>query len=192
MRASKSQSSIVAAAVVLFRKFGVKRTNMNQIAIEAGVSRATLYGHFKDKEDIFVSVAQETCDRILESTKSAKSESGSLQDALERMLEAKFTLLFNLMVQTPHAIELMETQLRLCGAIVLATDEAYLKLLEDRISSAQRKKEIVLSQAGFNVASAAQWLMTSARGADTDAKNENEHRAHLSKVVQVFLKATQS
>ena len=160
---------------------------MNQIAAEAGVARGTLYSHFQSKEEVFVAVARDICDRILEDTRRAKTESKSLPARLSRMLEAKFTTLFTVMVQTPHALELMETQLRLCGDVVRATDAAYLALLGQVLAAAQRANQISLRRAGLSVPAAARWLVTAARGADTDAKTEDEHRAHLARVVQVLL-----
>lgn len=189
MTTPRSHTQIVPAATALFRRFGVRHTSMNQIATEAGVARATLYSHFKNKEEVFVAVAEDICARILADTRRAKAEPGSLAERLTGMLEAKFTTLFTLMVQTPHALELMETQLRLCGDVVRATDETYLSLLGQTLAAAQRAKEIALARAGLSVPAAARWLVTASRGADVDAKTETAHRAHLAEVVRVLLRA---
>jgi len=39
-----------------FDRFGVKKTTVDEIAKDAGISKKTLYEYFKNKEDIFVSV----------------------------------------------------------------------------------------------------------------------------------------
>lgn len=46
------QIRISERAAKLFSKFGIDNTTMDQIATEAGYSKATLYVYFKNKEDI--------------------------------------------------------------------------------------------------------------------------------------------
>src|SRR5262245_65781694 len=47
------------AAFILFCRYGFKRTSMEDIAAEAGLSRAALYLQFRNKEDIFCDLARE-------------------------------------------------------------------------------------------------------------------------------------
>lgn len=47
-----TRAMIKAAALTLFCAQGIERTDMAQIAEEAGVSRRTLYYHYKDKEEL--------------------------------------------------------------------------------------------------------------------------------------------
>lgn len=44
---------IVDAALRLFARYGRKRSSMDDIAREAGLAKATLYLHFKGKDDVF-------------------------------------------------------------------------------------------------------------------------------------------
>ncbi|MBU2549282.1 MAG: TetR/AcrR family transcriptional regulator, partial [Proteobacteria bacterium] len=47
---------ILDVARARFDRFGVKKTTMDEIARDAGVSKKTLYEQFRNKEDLFVSV----------------------------------------------------------------------------------------------------------------------------------------
>ena len=47
---------ILDVARVRFDRFGVKKTTMDEISKEAGISKKTLYELFRNKEDLFVSV----------------------------------------------------------------------------------------------------------------------------------------
>ena len=46
--------NMVKAAEKLFFKNGYESTTMDQIALKAEYSKATLYNHFKSKEQIFI------------------------------------------------------------------------------------------------------------------------------------------
>lgn len=50
--------TILEAARRRFVRFGPRKTTMDEIAREAGCSRATVYAHFRDKEDLYASLLQ--------------------------------------------------------------------------------------------------------------------------------------
>lgn len=45
---------LIETAMGLYCRDGFRATGINKILAEAGVSRATLYKHFKSKEDLFL------------------------------------------------------------------------------------------------------------------------------------------
>ena len=51
---SKTEKRIVEASILLFVRYGVKKTTMAEIAREAEVSRQTLYDSFGAKDDLIV------------------------------------------------------------------------------------------------------------------------------------------
>lgn len=53
------REQIVKAAVKIFLEKGFAATSMNAVAEEAGVIKATIYSHFKDKEQLFAAIIQE-------------------------------------------------------------------------------------------------------------------------------------
>ena len=59
------REAILAAAQVLFLGNGYEGSSMEAIAAEAGVSKLTLYSHFKDKEALFCAAVQATCETRL-------------------------------------------------------------------------------------------------------------------------------
>jgi AcrR family transcriptional regulator len=58
-RPISKRDDIVRAAVKTFLENGYAATSMNQVAREAGVIKATIYSHFKDKEQLFTAVIEE-------------------------------------------------------------------------------------------------------------------------------------
>jgi TetR/AcrR family transcriptional regulator, mexJK operon transcriptional repressor len=61
----RKRSAIVQAALRLFLRDGFARTSVDAIADEAGVSKRTIYNHFGDKENLFLSVVSETFDAMI-------------------------------------------------------------------------------------------------------------------------------
>jgi TetR/AcrR family transcriptional regulator, mexJK operon transcriptional repressor len=56
----RKREEIRRAALDLFIRDGYERTSVDAIAAEAGVSKRTVYNHFGDKENLFLSVLQDT------------------------------------------------------------------------------------------------------------------------------------
>lgn len=52
------RKNILEAADKLFTKNGVEKTTMEQLAKEAGYSKPTLYGYFKDKDEVYFALVE--------------------------------------------------------------------------------------------------------------------------------------
>src|SRR3954469_10540891 len=76
---------ILREARLLFTAQGFAAVSMQQIADAAGVNKATLYHHFVDKEDLFVSVMAEEFARMATAMGDVLAEGGSLRDQLTRV-----------------------------------------------------------------------------------------------------------
>lgn len=61
---SEKRAVILAAAQRLFLENGYKRTSMEAIRAEAGVSKPTLYNHYADKEALFADVVRATFNHV--------------------------------------------------------------------------------------------------------------------------------
>ena len=60
------RAAIAAAALALFVRDGYERTSVDAIAAEAGVSKRTVYSHYADKQQLFLSVVEDTYHQIFE------------------------------------------------------------------------------------------------------------------------------
>ena len=56
VRTAVKKDVIVSSAAEVFRELGFERASMSQIAARVGGSKATLYGYFASKEELFVAV----------------------------------------------------------------------------------------------------------------------------------------
>ncbi|GAA0562371.1 TetR/AcrR family transcriptional regulator [Rheinheimera aquimaris] len=55
---------ILDAAEELFHSFGVEHTSMDQLALQAQVSKRTVYNHFATKEQLFQAILQRMSDKL--------------------------------------------------------------------------------------------------------------------------------
>lgn len=83
----RGRSRILRAARALFTAQGFAAVSMQQIADAAAINKATLYHHFRDKEDLFVSVMREEFARISGVVAASIDEGGSLREQLRRVGE---------------------------------------------------------------------------------------------------------
>lgn len=72
-KSSQKRDDILSASKILFLKHGFNDVSMDNIRLEANVSKNTLYGHFKDKNDLF-------CAAIKDHWQNEKTPKISLQD----------------------------------------------------------------------------------------------------------------
>ena len=56
---TQTRNAIVDAAIRLFSEKGFEQTSMDELARSAGVGKATIYGYFKTKNDIFLAFCEE-------------------------------------------------------------------------------------------------------------------------------------
>lgn len=74
----RTRASILNATLELISEKGLTRTNMIEIADRAQVSRASLYNHFRDKNEVFVALIDQEITRICALALSAESRHTSL------------------------------------------------------------------------------------------------------------------
>lgn len=60
-----NRRNILDAADKLFCKNGIEKTTMEQLATEAGYSKPTLYGYFKDKDEVYFALVLEFMQKII-------------------------------------------------------------------------------------------------------------------------------
>lgn len=62
----KTRNALVSTALALISEKGLAQTNMIEIADRARVSRASLYNHFRDKNEVFIAVVELELERIIQ------------------------------------------------------------------------------------------------------------------------------
>lgn len=73
-----TKDKIIKASISLFSEHGYKGTSVRKIASEVGIRESALYNHFKNKEEIFLSVAKD-----IFTTPFSKDESDIKESAMK-------------------------------------------------------------------------------------------------------------
>lgn len=79
---NKTKKAIFDSAVQIFSKNGYHSATVDEVAINAGVAKGTLYYHFKSKEDLFNFIVTEGINLIDDKVKEATK---NLTDPLEKI-----------------------------------------------------------------------------------------------------------
>jgi AcrR family transcriptional regulator len=98
VRTQTRRRAILVTAIELFQEQGYERASMNELVRRCGGSKATLYGYFPSKEELFMAVVKEVAtghmpeavDEIRE-----RSETMSLEEQLVRFGERMMSILTN-------------------------------------------------------------------------------------------------
>jgi AcrR family transcriptional regulator len=95
IRTDGKRCEILAAAAEVFREQGFSRTSMAEIAARVGGSKATLYGYFTSKEELFFAIVRSASEDHLKAAFSEletaagelETGAGELEPALQRFGE---------------------------------------------------------------------------------------------------------
>jgi AcrR family transcriptional regulator len=99
---------ILQAAFAAFAQYGFRRTSMEDIARAAGMSRPALYQHFRNKEAIARGLVVEYFTRAEHEMRQALFADDTLEQVLDAGLVAKTGDGVELMLDSPHGLELLE------------------------------------------------------------------------------------
>lgn len=88
MSISKTRQQLIDVARQLFAKNGLEKTTMNDIAIQSGKGRRTLYTYFNRKEDIYMAVIEAELERLSDKLDEVASKKMRPQ---EKIIELIFT-----------------------------------------------------------------------------------------------------
>ncbi len=188
-RGTDRRARILDAALARFSRYGFRRTSMEDIAGEAGISRAALYLEFENKEEIFRSLAERLQDDSLAGARAALAAEGPLSRRLAAALEAKHLRFFELMRSSPHGEELLDENSRTCGEISARAEREQVRLVAAAIRAAAASGEADPAEAGLSAASAAELLVRSVAGQKAGTSDAAEYRARLRNLVRVFVAA---
>jgi AcrR family transcriptional regulator len=90
-RVEQRRLRILGAAAQCFAKSGFARTRIDDVAANAGVSRALVYNHFGSKEELARCVCEHMLDEWTSAVDRALDEAGSASDAIAAWLRVNLT-----------------------------------------------------------------------------------------------------
>jgi len=77
----RTRKRLISAAISLFARKGIDRPSLDEICLEAGVTRGAFYVHFEDRDDLLAAVMDVVGSKFLAALFGADSSTASLLDA---------------------------------------------------------------------------------------------------------------
>lgn len=157
-------SWILDAALPVFIRYGFRKTSMADIAQAAGISRASLYLAFNNKEQLFRAGSARAHSKTMEEVQLALCEEG---DVLTRIETAMLTFQRSLIApfgSSAEAAELFNTSRTLAEDITLDTRARLLEKVASSLMNAEEKGEIDLSRIGARPGALANMIVAATDG----------------------------
>jgi AcrR family transcriptional regulator len=92
-RSQTKLDQILSAAQKRFGHYGLSKTTMNDIADDIGMSKASLYYYFKDKESVYKAVAQKEQDYFVQEMKKKMEATSKAEWMLLEYVKLRIALL---------------------------------------------------------------------------------------------------
>ena len=146
------QKSILTSAWMAFAAYGFRKTSMDDIARGAGISRPALYLHYRNKEDIYRSLAQYYYDDAAVNFAAALAVDGPVGQVLGDAYVAKAGEIIQSMLTSPHGHELMDTKTTNASDIVEAGEARLRAVLADWLQAQADAGRVALAGPAEEVA----------------------------------------
>ena len=187
-RDDPKSEAILDAAHVQFSQYGFRRTSMEDIAKQTGVSRASLYSHFENKEEIFRSLSTALHDQALADAEAKLKETGAgpLEARMVEAFQAKVGRLNAYVVESAHGSEIVDENNRLCGDVVQSSSARFQSLLVAAFKAGEKDGEVDLKGSGLSATQAAELLRMSVAGLKHDGPEPRVFRTRLERLMRVF------
>ena len=176
------------AALVVFGRHGYRRTSMADVAAQAGVSRASLYLHFADKNALFDSLASAMVNWALAAAKEAWCDQALLACNLQAAVLAKDLPLYRLLHASPHGAELLGVNAPPTAQHAARLEAGFLSFISSRAEDAERAGLATMSAFG-DAAGLAAFVTRTAAGLKHEYLDEAAYVASVGLLCRVVARA---
>ena len=182
---------ILDAALPVFCRHGFRKTSMLDIAEAAGMSRAALYLHFKNKEDVFRSGSEQAHADVFQKVETALAAPGSVIARIESALRVFQAGLLEPLSTSEYAQELFDANAALAGDITREFRAKLVRSLKQALSDADAAGEINLAAMGAKPSELAELILAAVDGIKHAQAAGSRLRDGIALLVRVLGKALQ-
>ena len=135
-RPTSRQETILDAAFHAFATYGYRRASMEDIARGSGISRSALYLHYRNKDDIFRSLAERYFKEAIAAMEAALNAPGQTpEQAIIAAFVAKDGKFMDVVLGTPHGGELLDAGMSLTADLAEQAETAKRAILAKWLAS---------------------------------------------------------
>lgn len=187
--ADPRRKAILKAAFEAFSTYGYRRTSMEDIARASGMSRAALYLHYRNKEDIFRSLAQFYYDDAVAQVRAVLARDLPLQETLTLAFEAQTGQIFEALLSSPHGDELLDTKYASSADIAQAGEAELVAVYAGWLDLQASTGRATLAVAGGDATALAATMMAALHGLKAPMPAPAAYRAAAALLAAVFARA---
>ncbi|WP_306223233.1 TetR/AcrR family transcriptional regulator [Bosea beijingensis] len=181
---------IADAALRLFARYGYKRSSMDDIAREAGLAKATLYLHFKGKDDVFRSMLDLLGRRVEARCREVVAAPGSFPKRLAALLHAHHGLAYASFGTGEHLVELKAVMNTIATRELQAFEQIFTRFARELLRQAEDRGEITLSRLSTSIEDWTAGMLFAAAGAKLGtAPSAEDYARRLDGIASVFAAA---
>ncbi|SFD79893.1 DNA-binding transcriptional regulator, AcrR family [Paenibacillus catalpae] len=180
----KKKLHILSVTLDVFFKYGYKRVSMNEIAEAAGISRASLYLYFKNKEEVFNATILHYGDILIKEIVGGLPSRKTPEDKILYAFEVWSINNFDQSLNSPEVKDMTDSSFSFAQE---ALDASYNKLEVVLISilESQTKSDGKLNS--LSTEKLAHLLTSALRGFKIVAKNSSELRQMIKDLLLIIL-----
>lgn len=179
------QQVILTAAMAAFAQYGFRRVSMDEIAKRAGMSRAALYLHFRNKEDIFATGVELYFEQVAGAMAQVLHGAGDPVDALRGAFAAKVAPPYDMLMDSPHGEELIDLKTTAAAGVVAEGDAKLIAVISDWLTQAQAAGRVTLEDYG-TAEDAARTILNALHGVVMAARTYSVLRADLDRLARLI------
>lgn len=187
--APERSRGVLVAAYETFLQFGVRRASMQDIADQAGISRAALYLHYRNKTDIFRALMAHYFDAAAALVDEALAQGGTPAEALRRAFAAQTGEAAAVMMASPHAEELLSLKQSVARDIIadgqLGLAEVYARWLSRGVGAGR----ISAAGAGPDPDATARAMLAALDGLKHAGLSPEDHETARDRLADLFGRA---
>ena len=181
---------IAEAALRRFARYGFKRSSMDDIAREAGLAKATLYLHFKGKDDVFRAMLALIGRSVEARCAAVMARPAPFAAKLAALLDAHYGTGYACFGSGEHLVELKSVMLSIASAEVEAFEAIFARHVTMLIESAEAEGTISLERSGLSRTDFVATLMRAAAGAKpVTGLSHDIYATRLREIAAVFAAA---
>ena len=114
---SRKERAILEGGLRLFSERGYRHTSMEEIALQAGVAKGTIYLYFANKELLFRSLCSYLVDYVMAQVRDTTLQDAPYSQRIQAALRTKFGFLYRVVTAAPHGRDLIDSRDQLAADI---------------------------------------------------------------------------
>lgn len=177
---------VLDGAMKVVLAYGYHRTTMDDIARAAGISRPALYLLFKNKTEIYRTIAGGMFDESIERMQQILEGPGTLGERLLAAIEATMIDMMCIIRQSPHGAEILDMKNQLAGDLVVRWHSRVSTQFRKAIAAETKGTGVDLRQRGLCAEILAELLVDGLEGMKIRTADAEAQRVVARQLVRVI------